>query len=447
MRYFETTGPARDKIKATLGLAHEHEAFASIPDALKLDRNLHLPAPLDEMSIKRLVMPHAAPPRFTSFLGAGLTPHFVPEWVSQQIMRAEWSTSYTPYQPEASQGTLQALFEYQSVVASLFGQPYANASMYDGATALAEGLLMAVRIKQKKAVAISSLIHPEYRETVRTYLEPAGIAIYQFDFNEHGQSSLNGLLKERDLNLAAVALQTPNFFARFENLESFKVVAEQHDALLVGVTTEPLALSLIKSMSRSGVDIMTGEGIGFLGAPNLGGPGLGLFACHSDFLRNMPGRLVGRTVDKHGSPGFVLTLSAREQHIRRERAFSNICTNHNLMALAFLMTLSAYGKTGFIDLARINLRKTLYLRKLLMERGIKIQFPGPHFNETIVALKPHQLQDAVTSARAAGMVLGLELSRFYPEFTGHLMISTTELHSDEDISRVANIIAGAHAND
>ncbi len=446
MRYFPKSDQEIHCMLRAINKGSLDELFSSIPESARLKDLLSLPKRLDELGIKRELAFAQAGPRTVSFLGAGATEHFVPEWVSQQLLRAEWYTSYTPYQPEASQGTLQAIFEFQSMVASLFGLPVANASMYDGATALVEALLMALRITGKKCVALSNTIHPEYRACVKTYFGAAGLEVIDLDYDKTGQTSQDALervFRTSASTIGAVAFQSPNFFGRLEAARELTELTHAHNALVVQGVTDMSALAIITSPGAVGVDIAIGEGLGLLGGINLGGPGVGLLACRRQYLRQLPGRLVGLTTDSEGNPGYVLTLSTREQHIRREKATSNICTNHNLMALAFAMTLSAYGKSGFIELAKTNLKKTLYLRSCLKPPGVAISWPGPHYNETVVHVG-EQLNTRMRIAEQMGIYAGLNLTRFYPECQGQLLVSCTEMHADADIQQLAEILSGAH---
>ncbi|HXW60246.1 MAG TPA: aminomethyl-transferring glycine dehydrogenase subunit GcvPA, partial [Myxococcota bacterium] len=348
------------------------------------------------LRLKQKLMHLSLPLNLVNFLGAGATEHFVPEWVSQQLLRAEWYTSYTPYQPELSQGTLQAIFEFQSMVASLFGLNVANASLYDGATALVEAVLMATRLTGKKTVLIASSIHPEYRETLRTYLSYTHIKLKELSFNNDGtvdQNELLTLAKEFGKDLAAIALSSPNFFGVIDAVKPCATIAHEHNALLIALTTDMSSCALLKSFGHDGADIAVGEGLSFLPGINCGGPGVGLMAAKKEFVRQMPGRLVGLTRDAHKNPCYVLTLSGREQHIRREKATSNICTNHNLMALAFAMSMAAYGRSGLKRLSLINLKKTLYFRQCLHHLGMNIAFFAPHYNETVINFGSEELLD------------------------------------------------------
>lgn len=445
MRYFPHSAETLTTKLEAINKSSIEDLFSSIPKNARRTALLNLPVPLDECALKRMLTPFYAPPPYSSFLGAGATEHFVPEWVSQQLVRAEWYTSYTPYQPEASQGTLQAIFEFQSMVASLLGLEVANASMYDGATALTEALLMAVRAVGKKTVVLSKAIHPEYRKTLHTYFSMADLRVVEVGFDQSGATHLD-MLKDclkSSHDIAAVAIQSPNFFGRIEETRSIAELIHHHGGLMVGCVTDMTSTAVLSSWGNCGADIAVGEGLGLLGGLSLGGPGVGLLAAKKSLLRQLPGRLVGKTNDKNNQPGYVLTLSAREQHIRREKATSNICTNHNLMALAFSMTLSAYGKKGFVDLAVRNVKKTLYLRKCLADNGVQVAFLGPHYNETVVRLGDEQtLAQRVADAHTNHIIAGLSLKRFYPELSGHLMIAATELHDDETIQTLAQSLSG-----
>lgn len=447
MRYFVHTKETVDFMLNTINRSSLDELFSSIPKQACRTDDLALPRKLDERTLKQELLRRFSSKPLVNFIGAGATAHFAPEWISQQLMRAEWYTSYTPYQPEASQGTLQAIFEFQTMVASLFGLEVANASMYDGATALMEAILMAMRSTGKKTVILSSTIHPEYRATVKTYLRFIDATCLEVGFDQTGlldHAQLTKLAHEHGHDLAAVAVQSPNFFGRIEQVSAVSTIAKRHKALLIGCVTELGASALLPSFGALGADIAVGDGLGFLGSISFGGPGVGLFACKRSLLRQMPGRLVGATTDREGNLGYVLTLSTREQHIRREKATSNICTNHNLMALALSMNLASYGKSGLIDLAKTNLKKTLYFRSRLQAYGKQPAFLGPHFNETVVNVGP-SLKQKLAALAQKNMVGGLPLKQFFTELDGHVMVSCTELHDDTAIDYLAKTLCGENS--
>ena len=412
MRYLSHTKSDIEEMLATVGRPSIESLFKSIPEKNRFNRPLDLPKALSEIELKRLLEEQAGKAPKRSFLGAGATMHFVPEIVSQMLLRGEWLTAYTPYQAEVSQGTLQAIFEFQTMVAGLFGMEIANASMYDGATALAEACLMACRIKRVNAVKMHPNIHPEYLEVCQTILGAAGIEI-------------------RDTGPAAAHVyQNPNFIGELEAQKQIIDEAHAQDALAIAVCTDMVALGAIQSPGFLGADIAVGEGLGLCGHLSLGGPGVGLFATRKKFVRQMPGRLVGQTKDLKGQRGFVLTLSAREQHIRRERATSNICTNHNLMALAFCMTLALYGKSGFRKLALNNIQKTLYFRKQAHEAGLQVLSSGTHFNETLIKLTESQARKA-RALEKQDVFAGVWLDR------NQLLVTTTELHDESEVRDLA----------
>jgi len=438
MRYLSHTPP---DIKAMLDLIEKpniEALFKSIPGEARLKRSLNLPTALSEIELKKILEQKAGSAPALNFLGAGAVTHFVPELVSQLLLRGEWLTAYTPYQPEVSQGTLQAIFEFQTIVASLFGCEVANASMYDGATALAEGLLMAARLKPNaKTLIISKNIHPEYRQVCHTLLGAAGLNIIEVPYTTNGTTDLKileQLLHQHTNDVAAFAYQTPNFFGQLESQKSLIDLTHQYQALALVANTDPVAFGAVESPGNLGADIVVGEGIGLCGHLSLGAPGVGLFATSQAYLRQMPGRLCGATIDSESNRGFTLTLSTREQHIRREKATSNICTNHGLMALAFTITSSLYGKTGFQKVAKRNLQKTIYFRQKAKAAGLRILFDGPFFNETVISFaSSHELDNKLKSLEAKDIFAGVKLGRWYPEHPNDLLINTTELHSDADI--------------
>ncbi|MEA3470486.1 MAG: aminomethyl-transferring glycine dehydrogenase subunit GcvPA, partial [Thermodesulfobacteriota bacterium] len=339
MRFLPHTDEDVASMLRAVGLKNLGSLFSTIPADCQRTTELNLPEALSEWELNdrmnMLASSVATFPEYRVFAGAGSYEHYIPESVSYLLGRSEFATSYTPYQPEMSQGTLQAIYEYQTLAARLLGMEVANASLYDGATALAEALLMAIRITKRKRVVLSTLIHPLYQRVVRTYLSPTGCSIEELPYLKDGRTNLSSVEDMEDL--AAVAIQSPNFFGSIENLRKAADLAHNKKALFITSFTEPLAYALIKNPGSEGADIACGEAQS-LGIPrSFGGPGLGMFAASMKHVRSMPGRLVGKTLDKEGRQGFVLTLATREQHIRREKATSNICTNNSLCALASAM--------------------------------------------------------------------------------------------------------------
>ncbi len=444
MRYLPHTPDDLAAMLAAVGASDVEALFTSVPDELKLARPLHLPPPLDEASLiaelEALAAQNSpAPP----FLGAGAYPHHVPPIVDQLLLRSEFYTAYTPYQPELSQGTLQAIFEFQTLVALLTGCDVANASMYDGATATAEAALMALRLGKSasaRRILVGRNLHPEYRKVVRTYLANVGAELVELPFGEDGRLSQGALRSAVDEGAAAVVAGHPNFFGLFEDLPAIAAATHAKGALLVTTTTEALALGLVQPPGSLGADVAVGEMQSFGNPLNFGGPGLGFFATREELVRQMPGRLAGATVDKNGKRGFVLTLSTREQHIRRERATSNICTNNGLNALAASIHLALLGKTGLRELALVNYRRARYLREELEKHGAKIPFAGASFNETVVEIE--DTKSAFARAKARGMVAGLPLGEEYPELENHLLLCVTELHPKARIDELVAALAG-----
>jgi glycine dehydrogenase subunit 1 len=435
MRYFPHTEEDIREMLQEIGLNSLDDLFAAIPKDCRLERELDLPSPLTEWELNAhmdaLAEDMAVSPAYKVFLGAGSYNHFIPEVARQLLLRGEFYTAYTPYQPEISQGTLQAIYEYQTLTSRLLGMDVANASMYDGASALAEALLMAIRVTKRKRVAVSRLVHPLYRRVVQTYLTAPGYEVVELPFLENGTTDLSGIddLEE----CAAVAIQSPNFFGCIEDLEhQGRVVHSDPNTLFVTVFTEPLAYGLLKSPGALGADVACGEGQS-LGIPqSFGGPGLGMFAARQKFVRSMPGRLVGRTTDRNGKRGFVLTLATREQHIRRERATSNICSNHGLCALAATMYMACVGGTGIRDLAQLNHDKAEYLKNGLRNVGATVPFATPTFNEFVVRFGAG-LEKAHAGLLEKKIVAGLPVFPFLPELPDHYLLCVTETNTRQDM--------------
>ncbi len=395
--------------------------------------SLDVPPALDE----RAVLAHlealasrnaSAPP----FLGAGADPHSVPVAVDQLLLRGEFYTAYTPYQPEISQGTLQAIFEFQSYVCLLTGLDVANASMYDGATAAAEAALLAVRSRSdRKVVAVSRALPPAYRQVIRTYLEPAGVELREVPFGKDGRTDLEAARRACE-GAAGLIAGYPNFFGVIEPLKELCAIAHDAGALAISATAEALAFGLLAAPGELGADVAVGSLQSFGNPVSFGGPGLGFFAAREAVLRQLPGRLIGQTTDRKGRRGFVLTLATREQHIKRERATSNICSNHGLNALAATIHLSLLGKSGLRELALLNYQRARYAREQLAKAGLTALFAGATFNEFALAGDPAKQQEKLAAAKIDG---GYALGRDYPELSG-LLLCVTELHGKEDIDRL-----------
>jgi glycine dehydrogenase subunit 1 len=419
-----------------VGLNSADELFDSIPPDLRLSRNLNTPAALSEIELlagfDKLAEQNRAATR-TSFLGAGAYQHYIPTVVDHIISRSEFFTAYTPYQPEISQGTLQAIFEFQTLVCQLIGLEVANASMYDGSTALAEAVLMAERVTKRSKVIACGAIHPEYLDVVTTYVQHAGIDLVRGDFDTaSGQTS--DVAELIDDKTAALVVQSPNFFGCIEDVTALAERAHATGALLIVAVTEAISLALLKSPGACGADIVVAEGQSF-GVPlSFGGPYVGLFATREKYARQIPGRLVGEAYDKQGRRGFVLTLATREQHIRREKATSNICTNEGLIALAATVYLQTMGRRGLQEVAQQCAQKTAYAAKRIAELdGFSIPFSAPRFNEFVVRAPGNAKELLARLASKRNITGGLPLSRYFKDRPNEFLICVTEMNSRADI--------------
>jgi glycine dehydrogenase subunit 1 len=438
MRYLPHTSENITAMLQKVGLNSLDDLFSTIPEECRRKTDLNLPEPLSEWDLNEhmdaLASSIAVSPQYKVFLGSGSYDHYIPEAMKHLLSRSEIYTAYTPYQPEISQGTLQAIYEYQTLITRLLGMEVANASMYDGASALAEALLMTIRITRRNKVAVSRLIHPLYRRVVQTYFAPTGYEVVELPYLPNGRTDVTGLDKLGDL--AGVAVQSPNFFGCIEGLKDIgeKVHADEK-TLFVTCFTEPLAYGILKNPGRCGADIACGEGRS-LGIPSsFGGPGLGVFASNLKYVRNMPGRLIGQTMDKKGKRGFVLTLATREQHIRREKATSNICSNQGLCATAATMYMAFVGGTGFRELAELNRDKAEYLKGELQKAGFAISFDSPTFNEFVVEF-PAGFEATYSRLVKKKIVAGLSLSPYFPELTNHYVLCATETSSKADMDEL-----------
>jgi glycine dehydrogenase subunit 1 len=435
MRYLPHTDKEIAAMLETLGMECLDDLFETIPDGCCTVTHLDLPESLTEWELNthmsNLARSNAVSPEYKIFIGAGSYDHFIPAAVSYLLSRGEFVTAYTPYQAEVSQGTLQAVYEYQTLVSWLLGMDVANASMYDGGSSLAEALLMSIRITRRKKVAVSRTIHPLYRRVVQTYFAPTEYEVVEIPYREDGQSDL-ATIKNID-ELAAVAVQSPNFFGCIEDLQNAgNYVHADSKTLLVACFSEPLAYGLLKNPGSQGADIACGEGQSFGIPRSFGGPGLGMFAAKAQYMRSMPGRLVGITKDRDGNQGFVLTLATREQHIRREKATSNICSNQGLCATAAAMYMAVLGGTGIRKLAQLNFDKSEYLKKAFMESGFSITFAAPTFNEFVVKY-PKDFEPIYQRLLERKIIAGMALGNYYPELDGHYLLCVTETISKEDM--------------
>lgn len=426
----------------SIGLKSAAELFDSIPDNLLLRRPLNTPAPLSESELlTRFEQMGArnAGARRISFLGGGAYSHYVPTIVDHIISRSEFFTAYTPYQPEISQGTLQTIFEFQTLVCQLTGMEVANASMYDGSTALAEAVLMAERITRRSKVVCPGSVHPQYLEVVKTYVQHAGIHLELIPFDEKTGQCGAALSSAIDDQTAAIVVQSPNFFGCVEDLKVLAEAAHAKGALLIVAITEAVSLGLLKSPGDCGADIVIAEGQSF-GVPlSFGGPYVGLFATREKYARQIPGRLVGEAFDKQGRRGFVLTLATREQHIRREKATSNICTNEGLIALAATVYLETMGRKGIQEVAYQCAQKAAYAAKQIAAiPGFSLSFTAPVFNEFVVRSPSPARELLAKLASEKAIDGGLALSRFMANRPNDFVVCVTETNTREQIDALAH---------
>jgi glycine dehydrogenase subunit 1 len=443
MRYIPNSPEEREEMLREVGLNSAEELFRSIPGEIRLNRELNVTEPLAEPEVigalENLASRNTAS-RKTSFLGAGVYSHFSPTIVDHLIQRSEFFTSYTPYQPEVSQGTLQYIFEFQTLVCQLTGMDVANASMYDGSTSMAEAFLMAQRVTRRDKVAIAETVHPEYLAVAKTYTQHGHLTIETVHFDkETGRVSADDLDKLDD-KTAALVIQSPNFFGCVEDLQALADRAHAVGALLIVVVTEAISFGLLKSPGACGADIVVAEGQSFGISMSFGGPHVGLFACKDKYVRQMPGRLAGIAYDKNGNRGFVLTLATREQHIRRDKATSNICTNQGLIALAATIYMEAMGKKGLQEVAAQNAQKAAYAKRRIAEiEGFSLPFSSPTFNEFVVRA-PRDAGGILEKLRTEKDIIGgLALSRYYGENPNDFLVCVTETNTKEQID---NLVEG-----
>ena len=441
MDYIPHTPDDITRMMRAIGIASVEDLFEDIPEKYRLKRLLELPPPLSEQEISGLMMrDYAARNVVPSIVlrGAGAYHHYIPAVVGHVISRSEFYTAYTPYQAEISQGILQAIYEYQTMIAGLTGMQVANASMYDGASAMAEAAVLAAKTLNRNRIAVMRSVHPEYRQVVKTYAWSNGYEVIEIPHGPSGQLDQRALAESVDQHTAAVLVQSPNFFGIVEDTAAIASVVHGQGALLVSGFAEATSLGILKPPGETGADFVVGEGQAFGNPLNYGGPCLGIFAATRKFLRKIPGRLAGATVDQEGKRGYVLTLQTREQHIRRERATSNICSNEALCALAAAVYLVSLGK-NLRKLAVLNIQKTQYLMKRLLQiRGWEPIFSGPVYNE--FAVRCPDPQGANGKLQREGIVGGYELAKDYPEWENGLLFCATEMLAKEDMDRVAEIL-------
>jgi glycine dehydrogenase subunit 1 len=449
MRYIpHTTGDVTQMLER-IGVATLEDLFVEVPESVRLKRPLDIKEPASETELlrelKALALGNATPETHKSFLGGGAYHHFIPTVIDLLVSRSEFYTAYTPYQPEISQGTLQAVFEFQTLICQLTGMDAANASMYDGASACAEAVLMAMRLTRRKKVLLSKALNPRYRGVVATYCRYLNMELVDVAVAADGCTDLEDLAAKLDDSTAVVVAGYPNYFGVIEDVAVLAEKSHEHGAKLVTAVAEPIALGLLKSPGELGADIVVGDGQSF-GLPlAFGGPYVGFFAVLQKDVRGMPGRLVGETTDLEGQRGFVLTLATREQHIRREKATSNICSNQGLCALMATIFMSLLGKQGLREMAEQNLAKAAYARKQLSGiKGFSLVFDGPAFNEFVVRSEA-PVAEVLSRLEEAGILGGIPLGEDYPEMADCFLVCVTEQNQREEIDALVAALQGGAA--
>ncbi len=433
-RYLPLTENDKQSMLKTIGAESVEELFNDIPEKVRFKGEYKIkPAKSEPALLKELAQmagKNADLKTNVSFLGAGVYEHYSPVIVDHVLSRSEFYTAYTPYQPEISQGELQAIFEFQTMICELTGMDVANSSMYDGSTALAEAAMLSAGQTKRKKILISEAVHPESRAVVKTYAKGQYIEVVEIPVKD-GVTDIAALEAQIDDTAAAVIVQYPNFFGRIEPMAAIESLAHKEKSLFV-VSSNPLALGVLTPPGTFGADIVTGDAQPFGIPAAFGGPHCGYFAVTSKLMRKIPGRLVGQTADDEGRRGFVLTLQAREQHIRRDKATSNICSNQALNALAASVAMTALGKKGIREMAAANIQKAHYARTAFKNAGFRIGFEGPSFNEFIVALN-RPVKEVNKALLNRGFIGGYDLGRDYPELENYMLVAVTEMRSKEEI--------------
>lgn len=445
-RYLPMTEQDKKAMLETIGVSSVDELFSDIPEKVRFKGEYNIkPAKSETALMKELFQlagKNADLKSNVSFLGAGVYDHYMPVIVDHVLSRSEFYTAYTPYQPEISQGELQAIFEFQTMICELTGMDVANSSMYDGGTALAEAAMLSAGHTKRKRILVSSAVHPESREVLKTYAKGQYLEVVEVPVNNGvtDTAALKGLVSD---DVAAVVVQYPNFFGRIEPLQELEEIIHENKSMFV-VSSNPLSLGILTPPGKFGADIVVGDAQPF-GIPTaFGGPHCGYFAVTTKLMRKVPGRLVGQTTDDQGRRGFVLTLQAREQHIRRDKATSNICSNQALNALAASVAMTALGKNGVREMAAANLQKAHYAKTALKEAGLEMVYDGHSFNEFIVKLnKP--VKEVNQQLLKKGIIGGYDLGRDYPELSHHMLLAVTEQRTKEEIDTLVKELGDLHA--
>lgn len=448
-RYLPMTERDRQEMLTAIGVNSIEELVADVPEAVRFKGELNVSTALSEPELlkhmRQLSGKNADFDRYASFLGAGMYDHHIPVVINHVISRSEFYTAYTPYQPEISQGELQAIFEFQTYICELTGMAVANASMYDGSTAFAEAGAMASAATARKTLLVSEAVHPEARAILQNTAKGLGLSIVTIPFSSDGTTDLELLQQSLTDEVAAVMIQSPNFFGCMEDIRQIADKAHQSGALLVN-SSNPLSLGLLEAPGKLGADIVVGDAQPFGIPAAFGGPSCGYFATTEKLMRRMPGRIVGQTVDQNGKRGFVLTLQAREQHIRREKATSNICSNQALLALCASVYLSTLGKQGIRDVASLNIQKAHYAADQFVKRTngrIQVAFSAPFFNEFVIRLPEGADIEVINSKLlASGFIGGYQVNRDYPQLSGYMLVAVTEQRTKAEIDQFISTLEG-----
>ena len=445
-RYLPMTEQDQKDMLETIGVSSIDDLFSDIPEKVKFKGQYNIKPAKSETGLMKelfkLANRNADLKENVSFLGAGVYDHYIPVIVDHVLSRSEFYTAYTPYQPEISQGELQAIFEFQTMICELTGMEVANSSMYDGGTALAEAAMLSAGHTKRKTIVVSSAVHPEYRDVLKTYAKGQYLDVVEVPVN-NGITDVEALKKLVKRDVAAVILQYPNFFGRIEPLKELEEVIHEHKALFV-VSSNPLSLGVLTPPGKFGADIVVGDAQP-LGIPTaFGGPHCGYFAVTSKLMRKVPGRLVGQTTDEAGRRGFVLTLQAREQHIRRDKATSNICSNQALNALAAAVAMTALGKKGIREIAAANLQKAHYAKNAFKQAGFEVVYDGHSFNEFVIKLN-RPVKEINQKLLHKGIIGGYDLGRDYPDLVHHMLIAVTEQRTKEEIDTLVRELGDMHA--
>lgn len=445
-RYIPMTDSDRDEMLSTIGVATVDELFEDIPEKVRFKGELNIKKAKSESALTKelaqLAAKNADARTYASFLGAGVYDHYKPIIIDHVISRSEFYTAYTPYQPEISQGELQAIFEFQTMICELTGMDIANSSMYDGGTALAEAGTMVAGHTRRTKILISETVHPEARDVALAYATGQSIEVVTIP-QKDGVTDLDQLGELIDDNTAGVLVQYPNFFGQVEDLQKIGEMTHEKGGLFV-VSANPLALGVLTPPGKLGADITVGDAQPFGIAEQFGGPHCGYFASTKKLMRKMPGRLVGETTDEAGRRGYVLTLQAREQHIRRDKATSNICSNQALNALAASVAMTALGKVGVKEIAYQNIAKTAYAKNAFEKAGFDVKYNGAHFNEIVVDVKK-PIKEVNAKLLEKGFIGGYDLGLTYPELSNHVLIAVTEQRTKEEIDALVQEMEATHA--